>query len=124
MRVKGRFPSVNKTPEEMLTITSSQLAGLKRGHETMTAAVEGKYLVEGGPRIESGHGVLDCKRLCMCQSCSSLTLKDLLGYQTSRSSIGYITNNHHLQDREWIRGVVGDDGARGEKCWQRSWPEM
>ena len=42
-----KIPFVNKTTEEMLNITSAQLAGLKRAHETMTAAAEERYLLEG-----------------------------------------------------------------------------
>ena len=44
MRDGGRFPFVNKTPEQMMNITASQQAGLKRGRETMTARAEDGYL--------------------------------------------------------------------------------
>ena len=37
MRDRGRFLFVNKTKKQMILITSSQEAGLKRGHVTMTS---------------------------------------------------------------------------------------
>ena len=45
VRDRGRFPFVNKTPEQMMHITASQQAGLKRGRETMTARTEEGYIV-------------------------------------------------------------------------------
>ena len=59
MRGSGRFPFVTKTTDEMLTISSSPLAGLKKGHETIPAAAEERYFVEGIPQILSDHAVWD-----------------------------------------------------------------
>ena len=55
------------TPEEMLTISSSQLAALNSGHETMTAASEEIYLVEDSPQIVSDHGMWDCNKYLLTQ---------------------------------------------------------
>ena len=40
MRDAGRFSLAQKTDEELANIRESQLAGLKRGHETMTEVAE------------------------------------------------------------------------------------
>ena len=48
MKDSGRLHFLNKTTEDMLTIQYSQVV---EGHETMTAAAEEIYLVEGTPQI-------------------------------------------------------------------------
>ena len=110
MRDQGRFPFAKKTPQEMERISSLQNAGLKRGHERMTAAAEERYLVEGAPKIAPDHKVWDCKGLCKFQCCISLTLIDFVGV----SDLKILTwlHNHNLQDRECNRGEEGPDGVR------------